>query len=188
MATLPTILVNGNGVVGPRNWQSTAQAYTTVDEGISAADGTVIQPDASANNVDTSFTVANTPADFQSMDSLSWQVRYLALSRSDDTLGLQIRVMSGATVLAAADAAGAFQTVSANITNSTMQNSAVTAFAYVNTSASKTLWDAAEVELRSLYAVSMGDDGARVRVDTLELTGTYTATSVAGTHRMFAIF
>lgn len=122
-----------------------------------------------------SYAVDDVDADLASMDSLSWQIDYsLRAARTDDTYALALRIMSGATVLAAADSGGTFVTVSSSVTSTTDTLSSVTAFAYVNTAASKTLWDAATVELRQTYAKTKGSDGTAIRVDFVEFTGVYT--------------
>ena len=65
----------------------------------------------SVDLAETLSTVWNdTPADFGNMNSLSWQVEYsLVAARTDDTYGLNIRIVNGATILAAADAGGRCQ-------------------------------------------------------------------------------
>ena len=118
-------------------------------------------------------TLSDTPANFVAMSSLSWKVEYRQQSRVDDTLRLLIRIMSGTTVLAAADSSGAFQSVSTAVTSATDVTTGPTAFTYVNSSATKTQWDAAVVELQQTYTTSMGNDGARIEVDFVEITGSY---------------
>lgn len=117
---------------------------------------------------------------FVTMLTLSWAVEYRQSARVDDTLGLDIRVMSGATVLAAADAAGTYAAVSSAITSATDVTTGPTAFAFVNTSASAATWAAGQVDLRQRYTVSMAADAASVQVDFVQLTGTYTATTTQG--------
>lgn len=119
------------------------------------------------------------PVDWVSGLTLSWFVEYRQAGRSDDTLGLDIRVMSGATVLAAADAGGTYATVASGITSATDVTAGPTAFAYVNTSATKDQWDVAQVDLQQRYTVSMGSDGAQVQTDYVQFTGTYTSTTKA---------
>lgn len=116
----------------------------------------------------------DTPANFGNMNTLSWQVDYRQSGRADDTLSLGIRIVNGATILAAADSGGTFATVSSNVTSTTDVLSSVTAFAYVNTSANKTTWDGATIELQQTYSQNMGPDGARIEVDYVAITGDYT--------------
>lgn len=181
MPALPSpILINGNGV-GPRQW--TTQGFTAVDEGISAADGQIIRgasPGGSENrgtDLDTSFTLTDMPSDFGTMADLSWQVRYQADNATgDDTLTLGIRIVNGALILAAADSGGTFQTVRTGLNSTwptTQTNSPVTAFTYVNTTASRATWNGAEVELRSTHSQDMGPDDNTCIVDTLQFTGNY---------------
>ena len=79
----------------------------------------------------------NVDADFGNMDTLSWKVEYLQVGRNDDTIGLDVRVMNDATVLAAANSGGTWTVVDADVTNDTDVTAGPTAFVYVNTSASK---------------------------------------------------
>ena len=82
----------------------------------------------------------NMPGDFTSMDTVTWHVVYsLQAARAGsgpDTYGCAVRIMSGATVLAAADSGGTYATINANVTSTTDSTGSV-AFAYVNTGADK---------------------------------------------------
>lgn len=175
MATLNTLLVNGNGAL--HQWSGT-QAFGDIDEGISSADGVEIADNTNSNStLDTTYLLSSVNANFLSMDGLSWQVRYRVAGAQTNNRSLSIRIItvSEGIVLAAANSGGNFQTVANNITNTTLTNSAVTAFTYVNTSATKAQWDDARVELRLVIVRNMGGDTNGIRVDTLEFTGTYTA-------------
>lgn len=121
----------------------------------------------------TSFALDNVDADFETMLTASWTIEYRQQGRSDDTLSLGLRVMSGATVLAAANSGGTFVTVNSNVTNTTDVTAGPTAFGYVNTTATKTDWDAAVVEISQTYSQNMGPDNAAIEVDHFQLTGTY---------------
>ena len=123
----------------------------------------------------------NMDADFGNMDTLSWKVEYLQVGRDDDTVGLDVRIMNGATVLAAADAGGTWVVVDADVTNTTDVTAGPTAFVYVNTAASKTEWDGASVELRQNWSKSKGGDGVHIEVDFAEFTGTYTVVAASQT-------
>lgn len=96
---------------------------------------------------------------------------------ADDTYGIKIRIVNGATILAAADAAGTFSTVVSSTTISTaFANSLVTAFAFVNNSpanAPKSLWDDAVLEIRQTYTAAGAGDAHAVKVSAVELTGVY---------------
>lgn len=121
----------------------------------------------------TSFALDNVDADFDTMLTASWTIEYRQQGRSDDTLSLGLRVMSGGTVLAAANSGGTFVTVNSNVTTTTDVTAGPTAFAYVNTTATKTDWDAAVVEISQTYSQNMGPDNAFIEVDHFQLTGTY---------------
>jgi len=118
----------------------------------------------------------NTPSDFTSMDDISWQVEYrVSAAPDDDTYDLAIRIVNGGTILAAADAGGSFASVASNITNTTDTTSSVTAFSFVNTSADKTTWDGANIELQQTYTKTKGADNVSIEVDVVSITGNYSA-------------
>jgi hypothetical protein len=174
MATLTTILVNADATA-PRNW--TTQGFAAIDEGIASADGTAIGDNSnSTTTLDTSFLLTDVDTDLGNVDTLSWQVRYRVIGAQTNTRGLSIRIVrdSDGAVLAANDAGGTFQTVASPITVTTFTNSAVVAFNYVNTAASKADWNGARVEIRLSITKSMAGDTNGVQVDTLQFTGTYT--------------
>jgi hypothetical protein len=136
-------------------------------------------------NADETLTRAldDTPADFGTMDAgLTWTVQEADQSAAgDDTYTLNIRIMSGATVLAAADAGGTFQQVVSHPTtgrHTTDQNRGPTAFGFVNTTADKATWDAANIELQQDYAQNMAADGNRFLVDLVSIDGNYTVAAL----------
>lgn len=193
MATLSTLLVNGDSVNGPRNWLSTDQDAVDIDEGIASADALYARGVNKTTNNDTSFLLSATNSDLSNVDTLSFRIRYFRRSDTDDTVGLNIRIVTEATgsVLAAADSGGTFQTaVAAGRDGATSIPGAgdfitgsVTAFTYVNTAATKSNWDDARIELRQIYNSIMGADTSAIfYVDTLEITGTYT--QVAAPHHL----
>lgn len=184
MAALGTLLATGDSAVG--SWVTdaggTTNLYLKIDEGIAGATDTndYIQAPNDTNNADYKCTLADTPADFGAMSTLSYDIRYCLSAAppasSKDTYGLSIRIVSGATILAANDSGGTFQVVVSTTTMSTsFANKGSTAFTYVNTSADKTAWDAAVVEIRQTYTASGSKDAHAVRVSTFEITGTYAA-------------
>ncbi len=185
MATLNTILVDGDGA-GPRGWDT--QAFGDIDEGIAAADGTLIVRNSGTpggEDADTSFTLGDTNSDFDSMDTFLFNLRWLVNLNSsvDDNVAIEIRVINGATILAAADSGGSFQQIAAPARiPTTLTNTGATAFSYVNTTATKAQWDGAEVEIRNNYVNNMVKDTNKlhVEVDTVEFTGTYTAAAAGG--------
>lgn len=177
MAALPTLLVAGDGT-SPRSW--TNQNYANIAEGISAADAaTISHAPAKDLTVDTSFTLDAMPSDFDTMEALSWQVRFSLATITDDTYYLDIRIMSGATELARGSSATVWERVATVTADRSMSNTSTTAFTYLNTTASKTLWDAATLEIRIVNVGNKAGDAATVAVDTLEFTGTYVVTAAA---------
>jgi hypothetical protein len=183
MATLSTLLVNGNSVNGPREW--TAQDFATIDEPIGSPDAAEIACNTNPSGTtseDTSFLLANVDSDFGNMTALSYQIRYRVGGAQTNSRSLGIRIVreSDGTVLAAANAGGDFMTVASGISSTTFVNSSVVAFTYINTGANKAAWDDARVEIRSTSARNMAGDTNGLRVDTLQMTGTYEV-SVSGT-------
>lgn len=125
----------------------------------------------------------DTPTDFGNMDTLSIVAeRSLALALSDDTYGLSARIVNGATILAAADSGGTFKVIDSSVTNLVDADSASATFDYVNTTADKTTWDGASLELRQDYSQNMGKDGTHIEVDFVKIDGTYTL--AAGTDNL----
>jgi len=132
--------------------------------------------DANPGTVTTALT--DTPTDFATITSLSWLVEYRQAGRVDDVLTLNIRIVNGATILAAETAGGAFSQVATNITTTTDVTSPVTPFAYVNTAASKAVWDGASVELQQVISRVKGADGVHLEVDYIAFTGEYVAADI----------
>ncbi len=129
----------------------------------------------------TPFAFDDTPSDFGDIIDMFWQVEYrLDQTIDDDVYALAIRIVNGATILAAADSGGTFATVANNVTNTTDTTSSVTEFAYVNTGASKTTWDGGSVELRQTYTQNKGKDNRMIEVDFVDLTGNYNVAVAAG--------
>jgi hypothetical protein len=177
MATLSTLLPNGNSVNGSRSWS--AQSYLDIDEGLTTPDGSEISNNANATGVYvTSFLLSNVNADLSAVTALSWRVRYRVVGAQVNTRHLDVRIVreSDGTVLAAATAGGAYSRVASTITNTTATTSAVTAFAYVNTTATRAAWDDARLEFQEDLTKSMSGDTNGVAVDGVEITGTYDAT------------
>ena len=129
----------------------------------------------------TGFAFDDTASDFGDMIDLFWQVEYrIDLAVTDDTYDLAIRIVNGATILAAADSGGTFATVANNVTNTTDTTSSVTEFAYVNTGADKSTWDGGSAELRQIYTKIKGNDNRMIEVDFVDLTGNYNVAAAAG--------
>lgn len=184
MAILNTLLVNGDGTL-LRQWTA-GQDFANIDEGIASADGLAVgSNDNLTTSIFTSFSLSNVNADFGNINTLSFRVRYRVIGAQTNTRNLKIRIETQnthpdvPTLLAAADSSSTTQVVANGITNTAFQNSAVIAFTYVNTAASKVEWDDAIVILELQIVKNMGGDTNGVQVDTLEITGTYTAATVA---------
>ena len=128
-----------------------------------------------------SFTLGNTPVNFDFMNSLDFTIEYRVQSRNDDIVGLRVRIVNGATILAASNSGGTFFSVNPTVTNTSDFTDGPNSFPYVNTGASKATWDGASVEIEQTYNQTMGPDDAFLEIDYFELTGDYTATAILGT-------
>lgn len=112
-----------------------------------------------------SVALNDTDIEFLTMNTVDWTVEYSQNATGDDTLSLGIRIVNGATILAAADSGGTFASVDADVTNTTDTTAGPTGFAYVNTGANKTTWDGATIELQQTHNQNMGPDGRNIQVD-----------------------
>jgi hypothetical protein len=121
------------------------------------------------------FALANMPADFVSMDTLSVQLRYAWQSGTQVNAWTDLRAQvlkSDLITLLTGN-----QPVTSSITTSAPTNSLVVAFEFVDTAATKEDWDGAIVEILFQITKSKGGDALEERVFAAELTGTYTAGS-----------
>ena len=179
MATLSTLLPDGDSAVGSWTTDSggTTNLYLKIDEGIAGAVDTtdyIIAP-SNTTNSDYKCTLGDVNSDFGSMLTLKYQTRHCQVGLVDDSLGLSIRIMSGATVLAAGTAGGAFESADSNITSTTFINTGLKNWGYVNTTATKAEWNAAVLEIRQVWTAQMtADASVRLKVSAIEITGTYT--------------
>ncbi len=168
----------------------------SLDEAItsSEADGDKgVSQDYGSNTTSTDTSaMTDVDADFASMDTLSF--RYSSVDfgpYSDDSGGFGIRIVNGATILAAATSGGAvqymdyFDGTSWNNSTSTSDTAPgydkTVAFGYVNTTATKTDWDGASVEYTFDDSRNMGSDQSTVVLVDFEITGTYTTSGTSAT-------
>jgi hypothetical protein len=184
--TLPTTGV-GNATA-PNEWVSAPNGALTL-VGDSNQDTNFGYVDTNTVGTYTQgYLLDDMPLTFNTMTStLSIQLRYgWSVSPSLATWPtLTARIMSGTTVLAAATAGGAFQTIESNITATTPTNSGVVAFSYVNTTANRDLWNDAHVEILIERGRNKGGSTEEQRVFALSVTGQYNA--VDQTKRYFFI-
>lgn len=132
------------------------------------------------SSTEVSRALGNPPVDFASMVDASWQVEYrLGAAKNNDTYGLSIYIANGATMLAGASSTLADgQTVDADVVSTTDTMSAVTAFTYVNASATKAQWDGASVYLVQDWNKSQAGDGVGIEVDYVAITGNYSTSDI----------
>ena len=130
-----------------------------------------------------SYALDNVDTNFDTMDTLTFSIQYrLSEASVDDTFDLNIRIVNGATILAAANSGGTFQSVASNITTTTDTYNTATGFTYVNTTADKATWDGASVELQHNVGKSKGWDGVVIEANHAIFDGTYTLGAAPETH------
>lgn len=109
------------------------------------------------------IALSNTPADFGTANTLAMQAGVAwASSNVDDQMTLNIRIVNGGTILAAADSGGTFETLEPTWTLTASGTTNAVSFTYVNLTADKATWDAAVVEIQQVYFIEMKDDGGNV--------------------------
>jgi hypothetical protein len=139
---------------------------------------------------DQGWLLDDVDADFGTMDDLAVVLRYAWSATPTNTVweepaagagtdGLQVRIVNGATILAAADGGGGFETVVENPTATSPTNSGSTGFTFVNTTANKATWDGATVEIRIHRNRNKGGGSEGQRVHEADFTGNYTIASAA---------
>jgi len=118
---------------------------------------------------------SNFPTDLYTMLTMSVQLRYSWASAFSNRTwdSLTARVISGSTILAASTSGGAYQTVASSITTTTPTNSSVVAFSYVNTTARRSVWESAVLEIQIITTRSGGGSTIERRIYAGQLTGTY---------------
>jgi hypothetical protein len=180
---MPTLPVTGVGdSAAPSQWSSAPNGVIQV---IASANDSNFAEDTSNGGgnslLSQGYLLNDMPSDFGSMSSLSIRLRYgwAAAFTNRAWNSLDARLMSGATVLAAADDGGTFTEVATAITNTTPVTSGVVAFPYVNPDATKAEWDDAVLELRIDSTRSAGGSSVARRVYAGEVTGVYEV-AVAG--------
>ncbi len=126
-----------------------------------------------------SAPLQDTPGDFGTATAVaiaSTAGAVYATGWDNDSYGVECRIMSGATVLAAGDAGGTWVPIQG------LSNSWATAkpfpainFAYVNSAASPAVWDAATIQYRQLYSKTQKADNGYIIVagGTDDITVTY---------------
>jgi len=188
MATLPTTNPQGTGTGGADNTglpTTDGTAFTGfTGTGVilgDSNDGTRInQGTNSTGNYETGWPLASCwPSDFDTMLTLNLKLRRAwSASVSNSTWQMKARVMAsdGSTVLAAQDSSGGWVD-HGNITDTTPTDGSLHSFLYVNTSASKTTWDAGILQLRFERVRSKGGDSASQQVYEATFGGTYTPTT-----------
>lgn len=122
----------------------------------------------------------DTPTDFGTVDDLEYTISWeLDGTYSDDEYVLQVRIVSGATILAAQDAGGTFQLVVSRSSEPSSIGTENASFNYVNTAAGKTAWDGATVQVRQLYLANLSADNCAYKVNSVVFDGNYTSEGVA---------
>jgi hypothetical protein len=167
VATLNTLLPNGTLVVSPILGSG---AYTDIDEGFAGGgpDGAYVQTYINWTGY-VNCPVTDTPVDFVSMITLTYNIRYNLLACVDDTDVLYVQVFKANGSTALTDKMTVASTPATGFTNK-----GNTSFTGVDTAATKTEWDAALLKISGLHTSTMSADNTSWRFDTVELNGTYT--------------
>jgi hypothetical protein len=181
MVALPSIFPASDVAVGLWTSQpNTSPLAAKVDEAIGSVNDLdyIIGPAGDTSEI-ISFNLTDMPTDFLSMTDVKIQVRYRVVGRVDDTLGMaaQIYAADFSATLAAGTSGGALKSITTNQAQTTFGNSSLETFPYVNTSATKAQWDNAVIDFRQSIAASMSNDGAKIEVSAIEITGTYVAST-----------
>jgi hypothetical protein len=177
ITTLPTTGV-GNSAA-PNGWNSAPNgALTLIGDSNQDTNFGFVNTNSTGNYTQ-GYLFNGVPTDFVTMRSgLKIQLRY-GWNAYDATLStwpsLNVRIVSGTTILAASDTGTGFQNVAALITTTTPTNTTDVNFGFVNTTADKTAWDSAVVEILIERARNKGGNTNEQRVFALSVTGEYNA-------------
>lgn len=178
----PTTIADTNRGAWTTEAAGTTNLWASVDEDIdSPNDADYIRAPNNTNNADCSLLLGTGVSDsFLRMSQASIRVRYRQQGVVNDVIGLQARIMSGSTVLAASTSGGAFQSIATAIGDTSFTDSAELSFNYVNETADKADWDTASIVFRQTRTAVGGADGCRVEVSAFELNLRYTANTAPG--------
>lgn len=178
MASLPTLALGTYSNVSSTAIQGSdpvLELIASTDDADYVYDATNLSHTGLAN-----FTLADMPSDFATMATLSVRLRYAWQTGSQvnawSTLTAQVFQSDGSTALANS------ATVASSITTTTPTNSSVVNFTGVNTTAGKSVWDGALVQIGFVIAKNKSGDTLQKRVLAAELTGTY---NIAVPRRIF---
>lgn len=169
-------LTCGNSAA-PNEWTSAPNGALEL---IASADDTDYAYDSS-NNSGTStlyqgYELDNMPTDFVSMATLSARLRYgWAGTFSNRTWDfLRVRITGNGLNLAGGSlGTSSYLTIASSITVTTPTNSSTISFPNINTTATKTDWDAAVLEMQLVSTRSGGGSSVQRRVYAAEISGTY---------------
>jgi len=119
----------------------------------------------------TLYAVDAMPGDFVTMDD---NLEYALTCRLRDAAGgdvysIRLRIMDGATVLAAADAGGTFQGVTGVVDNTDQTTSST--FTYTNQTANAAAWANADAQTQQTHIQNKGPDRNAIQVDHVTIGG-----------------
>ena len=174
MATLPT-LAAGDVDTTNSDHEGETSATAPLQEIGSASDTSYIFEGNNQSFTSTAYlALEDLPADFDTMDTLSVQYRRWAdtvsKNKTLDSVSIQIFQSDRSTALTNAST----ETFSGGLSDTTPTNSSVLTMSGVNTTAHKSVWDAAVVAISFTVSRSMGGNQDEYRISAFELTGTYT--------------
>lgn len=173
MAVLPTLHPTSDELVV--SWANWTGAYSTIDDDPSSSaseSDTATGPSVNGDSV-AYYGLTTMPSDFSTMDSLQYRVRYRFQSLSDDTLTFYLQIMrsDGSTPLTNQ------MTVASSTAPTAYVDSTDVSFTGVDTSAGKSVWDAALLYIFVDLAKLGGLDSGYVEVAAVDFEGVYTQSS-----------
>ena len=171
-ATAPSLVPTGDGTrdaaMQPRG---TTAIYDAIDDTIAGADDGATYLQSSAGVSGRYFALlADMPADFESMTSLTVDVRARTQNRVDDlaTVYAQVFASDETTALSSEVAVATNPGTSAWVTISGLKVGGLTA-------GTKTLWDGARLRIRVEQKPVGSSDGSQVRITAVELDAVYSS-------------
>jgi hypothetical protein len=171
------------GVIKLGNYSATNSTWTGVtgtqpvlDDITTPVDSTYLHDDDVGSNsgLVAWFPLDNMPADFESMDTLSIQIRYHrpAYDAVKTVVAINARIFIGD---GSATSITSSEVVASSVTNTAATNSSVIDFTTVNTASTKTTWDGAWLRFELIQSKTKGGSADEMRITAAQLTGTYTA-------------
>ena len=172
-ATLPTLRPTADGTIDAEvvhDAGTAAPFYTHIDDDPDSPN-TADWVANSQNEIAASafFDVTDTPADFDTMNTLEIKIDFEAVGFADDTAVLYAQMYQS-------DESTTLSDEMQLATQATATGLITVSFTNV-TAGSKTIWNGARIHFRWTYTKNKGPDNAQLKITATELNGTYTASA-----------